>query len=302
MEINQILYIEAVVEYGSYRKAAKVLGISQPAITKAIGKLEKELGGPIFVRNESGVRLSVAGEKLIPYCNGIVEYMNSGIACFKEAQDLEKGKVSIAISNGIFLKHLVAEFINKYPEISFNYYLMNEIEMVQALEEGTIDFAVNEEPFQIESMKWEHLHKCGLRAMLNKDDPLLGKKSISMHELRNHQFCIGNISSTMNTAVLRLCRDSGFTPHIRYMGYDRSICGMLLNLPNTVIISTTAIDAGVKAANRSTFLEECYVDIDNTYGLANIGIISKKGHYQSKAALEFKRMLTAYYSTIDEKK
>lgn len=66
MEMNQIRYFLAVCEHRNFTHAAQASNVSQPSLTSAIKKLETELGGPLFLRDRAGCRLTPLGTLLRP--------------------------------------------------------------------------------------------------------------------------------------------------------------------------------------------------------------------------------------------
>lgn len=74
MRIEQLEYVVAVTRYGSLRKASEHLHISQPALSEAVGKLERELGVPLLERRRTGSRISSQGQELL---TGMVEVLDS---------------------------------------------------------------------------------------------------------------------------------------------------------------------------------------------------------------------------------
>jgi len=66
MEIHQVRYFLAVTETRSFTRAAERCGISQPALTTAIKKLEEELGGALLLRERSGIKLTALGLHVLP--------------------------------------------------------------------------------------------------------------------------------------------------------------------------------------------------------------------------------------------
>jgi len=72
-EDSRINVFMAVCEEGSFTKAAKRLGISQPAVSKHIAKLEEELGCALFVRYDKSIILTEKGEQLLKIARSILD-------------------------------------------------------------------------------------------------------------------------------------------------------------------------------------------------------------------------------------
>ena len=62
MNIQQLEYFLNICETGSITKSASLLYLTQPALSKSIASLEKEIGAPLFIKNNSGVKLTPGGE------------------------------------------------------------------------------------------------------------------------------------------------------------------------------------------------------------------------------------------------
>ena len=64
MDLGQLRYFVKIVEHRSFTRAARDCSVSQPALSQQIGKLEKELGQPLFERQGRSIRLTPAGQLL----------------------------------------------------------------------------------------------------------------------------------------------------------------------------------------------------------------------------------------------
>jgi DNA-binding transcriptional LysR family regulator len=72
MELNEIEAFVTITRAGGFTRAATVLCISQPAISRRIELLERELGAPLFERLPTGVRLTEAGQVFLPYAQQVL--------------------------------------------------------------------------------------------------------------------------------------------------------------------------------------------------------------------------------------
>lgn len=75
MQLQQLQYFAAVAKYGSINKAAKVLFISQPSLSKAISNLEQELNVRLFERSNKGIVLTAEGKRIYQYTHNITSQL-----------------------------------------------------------------------------------------------------------------------------------------------------------------------------------------------------------------------------------
>ncbi|MBR1780717.1 MAG: LysR family transcriptional regulator, partial [Oscillospiraceae bacterium] len=220
MEISQMRYFRAIVQYGSFSEAADHLHMTQPALSKSMAKLESELGAPLLERTGGRVTLTPAGRVFLPYCGEVLNNVESSAAAVRESIGLKQGHVAIAIATEVFIKHLIRDFLTQYPDVSLTCHLMSPEEMARALEDGAIDFALSGQQVFGEHITWKPLYSGFLTAVLSSGDPLLARGRISMGDLRHHQFCIGHVRSSLYSSIYELCAEAGFLPRLRYLGYD----------------------------------------------------------------------------------
>lgn len=139
---SEFRYVSAVSESGSFSKAAQTLGITQPALSLAIQKIERELGAAIFDRTRHPLTVTAAGKIFIAAARKnllIEEQMRREIA---ELKDLKKGTLRVGGSSylmGYFLAPLLAEFSSNYPGVTLELVEGSADELVAMLSRGQID-------------------------------------------------------------------------------------------------------------------------------------------------------------------
>ncbi|ULJ76706.1 LysR family transcriptional regulator [Rhizobium gallicum] len=79
MNVRHLRYFVAASEHGSFRKAAVALGVQESTISRRIRDLEGSLGSALFHRYSGGVRLTVAGQRLLSKARKVLRYVNEGV-------------------------------------------------------------------------------------------------------------------------------------------------------------------------------------------------------------------------------
>src|SRR5262245_26440163 len=96
MDLRRLSSFLAVVEEGSFTRAARRLGIAQPSLSQQIRTLEAEVGGPLLERLPRGVRLTAAGRALLPEAQAAVRAAERAGAAARAALGLEAGELEVA--------------------------------------------------------------------------------------------------------------------------------------------------------------------------------------------------------------
>ena len=121
MDARALRYFQAVVEFGSYSRASEYLRISQPAISRQVDRLEKELGKALFVRSGIGAAPTDAGRLLFERSQPILRQLEEAAAEIKSVAGGSTGTIVIAIPPGVghfLLPSLVERYQRLFPNIS----------------------------------------------------------------------------------------------------------------------------------------------------------------------------------------
>lgn len=159
MEVESTLssyrIFNAVAEAGNISKAAKELYISQPAISKAVSKLEQSLSVKLFIRNSRGVKLTEEGAMLYEYTCSAFESLRQGEESIKKIHSLGIGHIKIGVSTTLckyLLLPYLQSFIEAYPHIKVTIECRSTFETLAQLEEGKLDIGLIGKPSQTKSI------------------------------------------------------------------------------------------------------------------------------------------------------
>jgi LysR family transcriptional regulator of abg operon len=120
MKLNHLRDAVAVAECGSFRAAARQLGIAQSALSRSIHDLEHCLGAVLFQRGAKGVMLTTVGERFIGRANAIQNEVRRAQEEVSQLQGKASGRVHVALSNVphlALLPYALPKFREKYPNV-----------------------------------------------------------------------------------------------------------------------------------------------------------------------------------------
>ena len=92
--VKQIEYFLTLSDIGSLSRAAAILGVTQPALSRQLGELEKSLGLRLFDRNGRGVVVTDDGQAFLGHAQKIIGQMQSAVADMQARQEKPRGRIS----------------------------------------------------------------------------------------------------------------------------------------------------------------------------------------------------------------
>jgi LysR family nitrogen assimilation transcriptional regulator len=145
MDLKQLDYFVHVADARSFSKAAQLLAVAQPALSRQIRALEVELRQALFLRNGRGVTLTSAGARLLEHARGILEQVQRARAEVDESRDAPVGRVTLGMppSVGRVLSgELVSEFRARFPRASISIVEGLTVHILEWLSMGRIDAGI----------------------------------------------------------------------------------------------------------------------------------------------------------------
>lgn len=134
-----------VAKYGNLSQAARRLVNNQPNLTRAIKNLESQLGCPLFIRTNRGMKLTPEGEKLYGHVRIAFEHIEAGEAEITESKNMHNGTVFVAASEvalRCLLLPVLKEYRLLYPGVRIRISNHSTPQAITALKEGVADLAV----------------------------------------------------------------------------------------------------------------------------------------------------------------
>ncbi len=176
MDIRLLRYFLAVAREENITKAAESLHISQPSLSKQIMELEQETGKKLLIRGKRKVTLTDDGILLRRRADEIVRLLEKTERELSADTAQLSGEVSIGGNPTKAVLGAAAKLRKAYPDVHFQFYSSDAIDVLEKLEHGSLDFSIFLEP--IDTMKYEYisLHESSRWGLLMMSDCELAKK------------------------------------------------------------------------------------------------------------------------------
>ena len=169
MTENDLEKIIAIFEEGSMAKAAQKLFITQPALSKSLAKVEKELGEVLFIRSNNGLIPTYAGKYFVEKAYQIMKLYEDVRVEFCELNHMRKGTLKLGSAERIgalLLPELLKKFSARYPNIQNSHTLEEKLLM------GAIDLAIICLPLRNANISYKVFYRGPIYLGIPKDSPL----------------------------------------------------------------------------------------------------------------------------------
>lgn len=143
--LEPLRHFTLVADHRTFTAAARHAGVSQPALTASIQRLEAQMGASLLVRGPSGATLTAAGAALLPSARAALAAVDEGKRAVAETMGLARGTVRLGAGATVctyYLPRTLATFRARYPGVQITMRESNASELLDALEAGELDLVV----------------------------------------------------------------------------------------------------------------------------------------------------------------
>lgn len=216
MELRQLEYFVELCRVRNFTRASENLNVAQPSITKAIQRLEDELGVRLVERDRKPIGLTKAGEMLYEGAQEVLGKLDALAREVAATARTQRRVVSIGISpfTGILLDRMLTTAGSAQQGVFFNIVRRSSVEIIALLLSKDLDlgWVIGEDlPDDLEFVPLETQEAL---LLLRPDHPLCRRETITFADLHSEalSFQVSNRSSVLSRLVLKRCREAGFEP------------------------------------------------------------------------------------------
>lgn len=189
MEIRVLRYFLTVVREEGINRAAEVLHITQPTLSRQLSQLEEEVGVKLFHRGARKITLTNEGILLRRRAEEILSLVDRTERELVEQEELVDGRIVIGcgeLAAVQVLPEIIESFHEKYPLVTYDIFTGNADLVKEQMEKGLIDIGVLLEPINIE--KFDFIRLAGKErwvVLMRPDAPLADREAVSARDLEN---------------------------------------------------------------------------------------------------------------------
>lgn len=188
MELLQLQYFRTVARMEHMTKAAQDLRIAQPALSKTIARLEKDVGVPLFDRHGRQIRLNTFGKAFLVKVEAALTLLEEGQKEVSDLAGLEYGSIHLATSTLDRLSETLSSFLTLHPNVNFRITQASMEEMAHLLEVGEVDICFTPLPMERPDFSVSSVLNEDVYLAVPPTHRLAGLHSIRLNEVADEPF------------------------------------------------------------------------------------------------------------------
>lgn len=189
IELRHLRYFLAVAESAHFTKAAQKLHVTQPTLSHQIRQLENQLNLPLFDRVGRRVKLTAAGELLLPYARRVMRELEDARSALGELHGLKRGELRVGIVqtvNACVIPEIVGRFSAAHPGVRVTCFELAVEDIESGLDSGRLDLGISFLPPSRKSLEGQILFTEELVAVVPASHSLANRRRIRVRELALH--------------------------------------------------------------------------------------------------------------------
>lgn len=290
MEWEQLEYFQTLAREQHVTRAAQLLSITQPALSRSIGRLESQIGTPLFDRQGRTIKLNKYGELLLKRVDLILKEFEEGKNEIQSLLDPDKGEISLGFLHTLgttIVPNIIGAFKEKYPQVRFHLKQNHSNWLLDNLQSGDLDLCLLSS-FPMESnIAWTPLWQEELFLFFPKNHPLAKKESITLKEVADEPFILMEEGYALRVTIDSIFEQVGIRPKIMFEGEEvTTIAGFVgAGMGISILPDVKSLDQ-MKIAKVRISSPKCE---------RTIGIASMEGKFLSPIAEKFMQYIVDHF-------
>jgi LysR family transcriptional regulator, transcription activator of glutamate synthase operon len=215
VNVEELQWFVVLAETEHVTDAAAELGISQPTLSRALSRLEAQVGTPLFDRLNRRLRLNAYGRILLEHARRSIDEMRSATERIAALRDPDTGTVRLAFLHsqaGGFVPDLLRSFRAEAPRVQFELFQGAAHEIMERLDSGQADLAITSP--RPPGHPWRVLYAERLCLAVPRDHRFAGRSRVRLAEAAEEPFVALRPGFGLRQLTDELCQQAGISPSV----------------------------------------------------------------------------------------
>ena len=217
--VDELEWFVALAETEHMTQAAERLSVAQPTLSRALGRLEREVGAPLFDRVNRRLRLNPSGEIMLEHARRSLAELAAAKERISTLRDPERGTVRLAFLHSIAV-WLAPDLLRGYrataPAVTFELTQATGHEITEHVRAGRVDLGLTAPRPADDDLAWHALHREQLCLAVPADHPLAERRDAALAEAGDGPFVTLRAPIGLRRLTDELCARAGITPRIAF--------------------------------------------------------------------------------------
>ncbi|MEP6851848.1 MAG: LysR substrate-binding domain-containing protein [bacterium] len=295
MDLNQLRWFTHVADGVTVTEVSDLDRASQSGVSRALARLEAEVGMPLLQRAGRTLRMTRAGATFKPYVDKALHSLDDGLAAVSQQTSPESGTVAIAFQPSLgawLVPTLVSVFRREHPDVRFDLRQVRDKQSARLVATGEIDLEITTIRPRLSSVRWRPLATERLGVAVPADHEAADRESVGLAEFRDATFVALRESYQLRRVTDLLCREAGFTPTVAFEGGEiDTLIGFVTAGLGVAVVPLPRPVAGAATSVR-------YLPITDRDAIRQIGIAVSADRPLLPAAANFHAAATRHLSRL----
>jgi LysR family transcriptional activator of glutamate synthase operon len=232
VDTDVLRWFQQVAEGKTVTEVSELDAVTQSGVSRALARLETQVGTPLLRRSGRTLRLTRAGEVFKPHVDALLRRFDDGIAAVSQFVSPETGTVALAFQQSLgtwLVPDLVRSFRNAHPAVRFDLTLVRDELHGLPLDGGIADLEIGTRRFRTSPeaarpgdlpVHTEEIATEPLRLALPREHRLAGRQRIHLADVAREPFIVLRSTSALRKLTDDLCKQAGFRPAVVFEGDD----------------------------------------------------------------------------------
>ena len=221
MEFRHLRHFVVLAEELHFGRAAQRLAMTQPPLSLSLQQLEARIGARLFDRDSKGVRLTAAGQALLPAARSLLAQAQEAQALARDVGAGAVGRLRVGLVGSMLYRGLpqwMQAFEAEHPRLELSLVEMNSQEQLEALLRRELDVGFVHGRRVPDALCAARVDATPFVACVGESHALAGRRSVPLSALRDEAFVLfsRHVSPDYHAQIVELCVQAGFYPRVRH--------------------------------------------------------------------------------------